>query len=58
VVSVDVGGPQESSEGREEIMSESDMGAMIAMSSALSNVQIYEVFDNISLVGNCNFGGV
>ena len=30
MVSVDVGGPQESSEGSEEIISESDIGAMIA----------------------------
>lgn len=30
MVSVEVGGPHESSEGREEMMSESDIGAMIA----------------------------
>lgn len=32
MVSVDVAGPQESSDGREEMMSESDMGAMIVTS--------------------------
>lgn len=35
VVSVEVGGPQESSDGREEMISESDMGAMIATSSGV-----------------------
>jgi hypothetical protein len=35
VVSVDVGGPHESSEGSDEMMSERDIGAMIATCSGV-----------------------
>jgi hypothetical protein len=35
VVSVDVDGPHESSEGSDEMMSESDIGAMIATCSGV-----------------------
>ena len=37
VVSVEVGGPQESSDGRAAMMSVSDMGAMIATCSGFEN---------------------
>ena len=35
MVSVDVGGPHESSDGSDEMISESDMGAMIATCSGV-----------------------
>lgn len=45
-MSVDVGGPHESSDGREDIISESDMGAMIAVGSGADYLFPRKVFND------------
>jgi len=57
VVSVGVGGPQESSEGRDDIISESDMGAMIATWIAVFwRTVVTMEFVNISMCGRALSG--
>lgn len=40
MVSVEVGGPHESSDGREEMISERDIGAMIATAMGVTNAEV------------------